>query len=120
MELRHLRYFVAVAEDEHYGRAAQRLRVAQPALSTQIQDLEREIGFQLFDRLPRGVRLSAAGKVFLEDCRRILQDVNEAATRADRAARGLIGTLRRGTASFRIPSGTFAGGIPTWTFSSVR
>jgi DNA-binding transcriptional LysR family regulator len=65
MELRHLRYFVAVGEDEHYGRAAQRLRVAQPALSSQIQDLEREIGFQLFDRLPRGVRLSAGGKVFL-------------------------------------------------------
>ena len=62
MELRHLRYFVAVGEDEHYGRAARRLRVAQPALSSQIQDLEREIGVQLFDRLPRGVRLSAAGR----------------------------------------------------------
>ncbi len=96
MELRHLRYFVAVGEDEHYGRAAQRLRVAQPALSSQIQDLEREIGFQLFDRLPRGVRLSAGGKVFLEDCRRILQEVDEAAVRAGRAARGLIGTLRVG------------------------
>jgi DNA-binding transcriptional LysR family regulator len=96
MELRHLRYFVAVGEDEHYGRAAQRLRVAQPALSSQIQDLEREIGAQLFDRLPRGVRLSAAGKVFLEDCRRILKDVNEAAIRAERAARGIIGTLRVG------------------------
>lgn len=96
MELRHLRYFVAVGEDEHYGRAAQRLRVAQPALSSQIQDLEREIGVQLFDRLPRGVRLSAAGKVFLEDCRRILQDVNEAAVRAERAARGMIGMLRLG------------------------
>jgi DNA-binding transcriptional LysR family regulator len=96
MELRHLRYFVAVGEDENYGRAAQRLRVAQPALSSQIQDLEREIGAQLFDRLPRGVRLSAAGKVFLEDCRRILKDVNEAAIRAERAARGIIGTLRVG------------------------
>ncbi len=96
MELRHLRYFVAVGEDEHYGRAAKRLRVAQPALSSQIQDLEREIGFQLFDRLPRGVRLSAGGKVFLEDCRRILQEVDEAAVRAERAARGLIGTLRVG------------------------
>jgi len=96
MELRHLRYFVAVGEDEHYGRAAQRLHVAQPALSSQIQDLEREIGFQLFDRLPRGVRLSAGGKVFVEDCRRILQEVDEAAVRAGRAARGLIGTLRVG------------------------
>jgi DNA-binding transcriptional LysR family regulator len=96
MELRHLRYFVAVGEDEHYGRAAKRLRVAQPAVSSQIQDLEREIGFQLFDRLPRGVRLSAAGKVFLDDCRRILQELGDAAIRAGRAARGLIGTLRVG------------------------
>src|SRR4029077_15992276 len=54
------------------------------------------MGVQLFDRLPRGVRLSAAGQVFLEDCRRILQDVNEAAIRAERAARGIIGTLRVG------------------------
>jgi len=96
MELRHLRYFVAVGEEQHYGRAAQRLRVAQPALSRQIQDLESEIGFQLFDRLPRGVRLSAAGKTFLADARLILQQVNEAALRAGRVARGLAGTLRVG------------------------
>ena len=63
MELRHLRYFVAVGEEQHYGRGAKRLRVAQPALSRQIQDLEEEIGFKLFDRLSRGVKVSAAGKV---------------------------------------------------------
>jgi Transcriptional regulator len=96
MELRHLRYFVAVGEDQHYGRAAQRLRVAQPALSRQIQDLEEEIGFKLFDRLSRGVKISAAGKLFLEDARRILQQVNEATTRAARVAHGKSGTLRIG------------------------
>jgi DNA-binding transcriptional LysR family regulator len=98
MELRHLRYFVAVGEEQHYGRAASRLRVAQPALSRQIQDLEEEVGFKLFDRLPRGVKLSAAGKLFLQDARRILQEVNEAAGRAGRVARGLSGTLRVGFA----------------------
>ena len=96
MELRHLRYFVAVGEEQHYGRAAQRLHVAQPALSRQIQDLESDVGFQLFERLPRGVKLNAAGKLFLEDARRILQQVNEAAARAARVARGQSGTLRIG------------------------
>jgi DNA-binding transcriptional LysR family regulator len=96
MELRHLRYFVAVGEEQHYGRAAKSLRVAQPALSRQIQDLEREIGFRLFDRLPRGVRISDAGKLFLDDARRILQEINEATARAKRIASGLAGTLRIG------------------------
>ena len=96
MELRHLRYFVQVAEEQHYGRAAERLRIAQPALSRQIQDLEEEIGFKLFDRLPRGVKISAAGKSFLVDARRILHEVNEAAARAKRVASGQSGTLRVG------------------------
>ena len=96
MELRHLRYFVAIGEEQHYGRAARRLRVAQPALSRQIQDLEEEVGFKLFERLPRGVKLSVAGKLFLEDARRILQEISEAAVRAGRAASGRSGTLRIG------------------------
>lgn len=96
MELRHLRYFVAVGEEQHYGRAAERLHVAQPALSRQIQDLEAEIGVTLLDRLPRGVRLSAAGVSFLDDARRILRQVNEAAMRAGRVARGQSGILRVG------------------------
>ena len=96
MELRHLRYFVAVGEEQHYGRGAQRLRVAQPALSRQIQDLEEEVGFKLFDRLSRGVKLSTAGKLFLEEARRILQQVEEATTRAKRVASGQLGTLRVG------------------------
>ena len=95
MELRHLRYFVAVGEEEHFGRAAQRLRVAQPALSRQIQDLEREIGSTLFDRLSRGVKISSAGKLFLQ-ARRLLHQLNEATERAQRVARGQSGTLRVG------------------------
>ena len=96
MELRHLRYFVAIGEEQHYGRAARRLRVAQPALSRQIQDLEEELGFDLFDRLPRGVKLNSAGKLFLEDARRILSEISDAAVRAGHTARGLSGTLRVG------------------------
>ena len=99
MELRHLRYFIAVGEEQHFGRAANRLHVVQPALSRQIRDLERELGFLLFDRLPRGVRLSAAGTLFLDDARRILQDVAEAKHRAERIALGQAGTLRVGIAT---------------------
>src|SRR6266704_4057692 len=96
MELRHLRYFVAVGEEEHYGRASRRRRVAQPALSRQIQDLEEQIGFKLFDRLPRGVKLSVAGQCSMEDARRILEQVNQATARAKRVASGQSGTLRVG------------------------
>ena len=96
MELRQLRYFVAVGEEQHYGRAAQRLRVAQPALSRQIQNLEEEIGFNLFDRLPRGVKINAAGKLFLDDARRILKELNDAAAIAKRIGSGLSGALRIG------------------------
>ena len=96
MELRHLRYFVAIGEEQHYGRAARRLRVAQPALSRQVQNLEEELGFKLFERLPRGVKLSPAGTQFLVDARRILQEVGDAAARAGRVANGRSGTLRVG------------------------
>ena len=96
MELRHLRYFVAVGEEQHYGRGAKRLRVAQPALSRQIQDLEEEIGFKLFDRLARGVKLTRAGQLYLEEVRRLLRQVDEATTRAKGVASGQSGTLRVG------------------------
>lgn len=96
MELRHLRYFVAVGEEQHYGRAAQHLRVAQPALSRQIQNLEEEIGFELFERLPRGVKITAAGKLFLNDAHRILREIDDAIARAKRIAYGQSGTLRIG------------------------
>jgi len=96
MELRQLRYFVAVGDEQHYGRAAQRLRVAQPALSRQIQNMEEEIGFNLFDRLPRGVKINAAGKLLLEDARRILQELHDATAIAKRIGSGLAGTLKLG------------------------
>src|SRR5262250_2649027 len=75
-ELRHLRYFVAVGEEEHFGRAAERLHVVQPALTRQIRQLEDEIGCGLFERLTRGVRLTEAGKSFLEEARRLLVDLD--------------------------------------------
>src|SRR5258708_14929942 len=96
MELRQLRYFVAVGEEQHYGRAEQRLRVAQPALSRQIQNLEAEIGFKLFERLPRGVKITAAGEFLLKEARRILTEINDATARAKRIASGQSGTLRVG------------------------
>ena len=107
MEFRHLRYFIAVGEEQHFGRAAQRLRVAQPALSCQIQDLEREIGFELFDRLPRGVRLNAAGKLFLSDARRILRENQDAIAQARRVAEGQMGTLKIGFTQSLAWSGIF-------------
>src|SRR5579862_4931582 len=86
MELRHLRYFVAVAELGSISRAAERLFIAQPPLSTQIKDLEEELGVQLLLRLPRGVRLTAAGTAFLDEARHIL-DRSERAKRLARSHR---------------------------------
>lgn len=94
MELHRLRYFVAVAECEHFREAAERLHVAQPALSRQIASLEDDLGTPLFERLPRGVRLTPAGREFLTDCRQILRDFQRARERARRIGRGQIGTLR--------------------------
>lgn len=103
MELRHLRYFVAVAEDLSFTRAASRLNIAQPALSQQIKNLEAEVGTALLHRLPRGVALTGPGALFAEDARAILAAVEAARTRARRAAAGELGVMRigfTGSASF--------------------
>jgi DNA-binding transcriptional LysR family regulator len=96
MELRHLRYFVAVAEELNFRRAAERLRVAQPALSAQIKNLEQELGVRLFDRTTRSVLLTQSGQVFLAEARGILGAATHAEQLVRKAEHGLVGTLRVG------------------------
>ena len=108
MELRHLRYFVAVAEELHFGRAARRLNIAQPPLSRQIRDLEREIGAPLFERHARGVELTAAGHAFLPEARLTLAQAERGVRTAQRAARGETGRLRVGF----VEAATWSGILP--------
>ena len=96
MELRHLRYFVAVAHEGHITRAAEKLHMQQPPLSQQIRALEREIDATLFERHPRGVTLTDAGRSFLADAETILAEVEQAKLRARRTARGETGRIAVG------------------------
>jgi DNA-binding transcriptional LysR family regulator len=98
MELRHLRYFVAVAEEENVSRAALKLHVSQPGVSRQIRDLEDEIGFQLLERSAKSVRLTAAGKVFLTEAREVLLRVEAAVKKARAVAGGTVGEINVGYA----------------------
>ena len=96
MELRHLRYFVAVAEEQSFLKAAERLHISQPPLSTQMKDLESQLGVTLLARSPRGISLTEPGKVFYGEARAILARVEHAKVATQRAARGEEGRLRVG------------------------
>src|SRR5216117_4242896 len=98
MELRHLRYFLAVGEALNFTKAASQLRVAQPALSRQVQDLEDEIGVDLLRRSPRGVTLTAERKLFLEEVRELLTRADESVEKVRALARGEYGELHVGYA----------------------
>ncbi|MUG91160.1 LysR family transcriptional regulator [Scytonema sp. UIC 10036] len=100
MELRHLRYFVVIAEELHFGRAAERLHMTQQPLSQQIRQLEAEIGVLLFHRTKRRVQLTEAGKAFLEEARQILSKASQAVEMARQVARGENGRLTVGFSGF--------------------
>src|SRR3954451_21537939 len=99
MELRHLRYFVTIAEERSFTRASERLWVAQPALSTQIKRLESELGIRLFDRHSRGVSLTREGALFLERARAALAATGAAEATGRDLADGSVGSVRVGVAT---------------------
>lgn len=99
MELRHLRYFVVLAEELHFGRAAERLGISQPPLSQQIRDLELMVKARLFERTNRRVELTDAGRVFLVEARATLEQARRAALLVGQAERGEVGELKIGFAS---------------------
>src|SRR5215469_8648252 len=96
IELRHLRYFLAVAEESHFTRAASKLRVTQPTLSHQIRELESQLNLRLFDRAARRVKLTAAGEVLLPHARRVVRELAEAQTALDHLHGLKCGALKVG------------------------
>jgi DNA-binding transcriptional LysR family regulator len=96
LDFRRMRYFVAVAEELSFSRAAERLHIAQPPLSAQIKQLEQELGAQLFERTRRGVRLTAAGQVLLTEARRIFIQLEQTARMVERVGSGEVGRLNLG------------------------
>ncbi|PRF32337.1 LysR substrate-binding domain-containing protein [Burkholderia multivorans] len=105
MDLRHLRYFLAVAEEGHFGRAAERLHIVQPALSVQIRALEDELGTALFVRSTRKVMLTDAGRMLVTEARRTLEQAERAKTLIQRAARGETGVVRIGFVGNAVATG---------------
>lgn len=102
MELRHLRYFIAAAEEEHFGRAAERLNITRPAVSQLISDLEDELGTLLFERLAHRVKLTAAGRALLPQLQKIMNSLNQAFTTAKRVGEGKSGVLNIGYGSLTL------------------
>ena len=96
MELRHLRYFMAVAEELSFSKAGERLRIAQPALSRAVGELEADIGVQLFDRSRRQVRLAPAGEALWRESGIIFERLDDSIRRVRETARGEVGELRVG------------------------
>lgn len=109
MEFRHLRYFLVLADELHYGRAAQRLAISQPPLSVNIQQLEESVGARLFDRDSKGVRLTAAGAAFRESAQALLAQAEQARMLAREIEGGAVGRLRVGF----VGSALFHG-LPEW------
>jgi DNA-binding transcriptional LysR family regulator len=109
VELRHLRYFVVAGEEEHFGGAADRLHVVRPAVTRQIRQVEEEIGCALFERLKSGVRLTEAGRSFLEEARQLLSQLERGIDRTRLVAQGKVGRLRVGFAE----TATYSGELPS-------
>jgi DNA-binding transcriptional LysR family regulator len=102
MELRHVRYFIAAAEEEHFGRASERLHVTRPAVSQMVADLEEELGTALFERLAQRVKLTAAGRALLPQFQVILKDLQQAIVLARRVDEGKTGVLNIGYGSLSL------------------